>query len=117
LQPAVSKNGLFAPFIYQNEHFTKTGSGQTQGKLKKGTVFPPLGMGDDPVPLFLPLESPMVGYCVEMLDAPFSRYQSCNGCGECPSFSLSFPFLSFPYACPEPVWANARIYIRMERRR
>jgi len=54
-------------------------------------------MGDDPVPLFLPLESPMVGYCVEMLDAPFSRYQSCNGCGECPSFSLSFPFLSFPF--------------------
>ena len=25
----VSKNGLFAPFIYQNENFTKTGSGQT----------------------------------------------------------------------------------------
>ena len=37
------------------------------------------GMGTDPVPLFLPLESPMVGYCVEMLDVPFSRYQSCNG--------------------------------------
>eukprot|EP01043_Picozoa_sp_COSAG02_P003525 COSAG02_NODE_86_length_39084_cov_17.815724_25_plen_591_part_00 len=37
------------------------------------------GMGNDPVPLFLPLESPMVGYCVEMLDVPFSRYQSCNG--------------------------------------
>ena len=25
----VSKNGLFEPFIYKNEHFTKTGSGQT----------------------------------------------------------------------------------------
>jgi hypothetical protein len=31
----VSKNGLFEPFIYKNEHFTKTGSGQTWGKLKK----------------------------------------------------------------------------------
>ena len=37
------------------------------------------GMGTDAVPLFSPLESPMVGYCVEMLDVPFSRYQSCNG--------------------------------------
>ena len=26
---AVSKNGHFEPFIYKNEHFTKTGSGQT----------------------------------------------------------------------------------------
>jgi hypothetical protein len=25
----VSKNGLFEPFMYKNEHFTKTGSGQT----------------------------------------------------------------------------------------
>jgi hypothetical protein len=25
----VSKNGPFEPFIYKNEHFTKTGSGQT----------------------------------------------------------------------------------------
>jgi hypothetical protein len=37
----VSKNGLFAmPFIYKMHHFTKTGSGQTQGKLKKRGVFP-----------------------------------------------------------------------------
>ena len=28
----VSKNGLFEPFIYKNDHFAKTGSGQTQGK-------------------------------------------------------------------------------------
>jgi hypothetical protein len=27
--PVVSKNGLFEPFICKNEHFTKTGSGQT----------------------------------------------------------------------------------------
>jgi hypothetical protein len=26
---SVSKNGLFEPFIYKNDHFTKTGSGQT----------------------------------------------------------------------------------------
>jgi hypothetical protein len=26
---------LFEPFVYKNDHFTKTGSGQTQGKLKK----------------------------------------------------------------------------------
>jgi hypothetical protein len=25
----VSKNGLFGPFIYKNENFAKTGSGQT----------------------------------------------------------------------------------------
>jgi hypothetical protein len=36
----VSKSGLVEPFINENEHFTKTGSGQTQGKLKKKTVFP-----------------------------------------------------------------------------
>jgi hypothetical protein len=37
----VSKNGLFAmPFIYKNDYFTKTGSGQTQGKLQKRSVFP-----------------------------------------------------------------------------
>ena len=39
------------------------------------------GMGDDSVPLFLPLESPVVGYCVEMLDSPYSRYQRCNSGG------------------------------------
>jgi hypothetical protein len=30
-----AKNATFAPFIYKTEHFTKTGSGQTYGKLKK----------------------------------------------------------------------------------
>jgi hypothetical protein len=35
----VSKNGLFEPFIYKNDHFTKTGSGQTWGKLQKRTFF------------------------------------------------------------------------------
>jgi arylsulfatase A-like enzyme len=35
----VSKDGLFEPFICKNDRFTKTGSGQTKGKLKKGTVF------------------------------------------------------------------------------
>jgi hypothetical protein len=25
----VRENGIFAPFIYENEHFAKTGSGQT----------------------------------------------------------------------------------------
>jgi hypothetical protein len=29
----------FAPFISKNDHFAKTGSGQTQGKLKKDAVF------------------------------------------------------------------------------
>ena len=27
--PEVSKNGIFAPFVYKNEHFTKAGSGHT----------------------------------------------------------------------------------------
>jgi hypothetical protein len=35
----VSKNGLFEPFIHKNDHFTKTGSGQTKGKLKKNGPF------------------------------------------------------------------------------
>ena len=30
----VSENGLFEPFVYNNDCFTKTGSGQTQGKLR-----------------------------------------------------------------------------------
>jgi hypothetical protein len=34
----VSRNGLFEPFINKNEHFAKTGSGQT-GKTQKRTVF------------------------------------------------------------------------------
>jgi hypothetical protein len=29
------KTALFAPFIYKMHYFTKTGSGQTWGKLKK----------------------------------------------------------------------------------
>jgi len=33
-------NASFAPFIYIYDHFTKTGSGQTQGKLKTKTRFP-----------------------------------------------------------------------------
>jgi hypothetical protein len=42
---AVSENGLFEPFIYTNDHFTKTGSGQTYSKhieklTKKRTVSP-----------------------------------------------------------------------------
>ena len=36
----VSKNGLFfEPFIYNNEHFTTPGSGQTQGKLQQKDCF------------------------------------------------------------------------------
>jgi hypothetical protein len=31
----VRKTPLFAPFMYKNDHFTKTGSGQTKGELKK----------------------------------------------------------------------------------
>ena len=35
----VSNNGLFEPFRFKNECFTKTGSGQTWGKLNKGPFF------------------------------------------------------------------------------
>ena len=31
----MSRNGLFEPLIHKNDHFTKTGSGQTYGKLPK----------------------------------------------------------------------------------
>ena len=34
-----AKNGIFEPFIYKNDHFAKTGSGQTWGKLKKRCRF------------------------------------------------------------------------------
>jgi hypothetical protein len=33
------KTALFAPFMYKMHYFTKTGSGQTWGKLKKSAVF------------------------------------------------------------------------------
>ena len=33
------KTVLFAPFLCKTHHFTKTGSGQTQGKLKKRVPF------------------------------------------------------------------------------
>jgi hypothetical protein len=36
----VSINCLFEPFMYQNEHFTKTGSDKHRGKYPKITVFP-----------------------------------------------------------------------------
>jgi hypothetical protein len=36
---AGAKMPLFAPFLYKMHYFTKTGSGQTQGKLKKRGVF------------------------------------------------------------------------------
>jgi len=39
LGDVVSKNGLFEPFIYENAHFAKTGSGQTLPKLQKKTSF------------------------------------------------------------------------------
>jgi hypothetical protein len=34
------KTALFEPFIYKMHDFTKTGSGQTLGKLKKSAGFP-----------------------------------------------------------------------------
>jgi hypothetical protein len=34
----VRKTHLLAPFLSKNDHFTKTGSGQTYGKLKKPGV-------------------------------------------------------------------------------
>ena len=34
----VAKRQLFAPFVYKNDHITKTGSGQTQGKLREKRV-------------------------------------------------------------------------------
>jgi hypothetical protein len=37
--PIPAKNGIFEPFIYKNDHFAKTGSGQTQGKLKNEVPF------------------------------------------------------------------------------
>jgi hypothetical protein len=39
-QPSLpAKTGIFEPFIYRNDHFAKTGSGQTWGKLKKKMPF------------------------------------------------------------------------------
>jgi hypothetical protein len=33
-------DGIFEPFVYKNDHFAKTGSGQTEGNLKKRCRFP-----------------------------------------------------------------------------
>jgi hypothetical protein len=48
-RPTVRENGSFEPFIsiYQHkcDHFTKTGSGQNQGKLSSKTVFSQVGTG------------------------------------------------------------------------
>jgi hypothetical protein len=43
LDPQVTKRSFEAIYRFKNDHFTKTGSGQTQGKLKKRTVFPQNG--------------------------------------------------------------------------
>ena len=39
LYNSASKNGLFEPFVYKCDHFTKTGSGQTYGKLNHKNRF------------------------------------------------------------------------------
>eukprot|EP01046_Picozoa_sp_COSAG06_P068138 COSAG06_NODE_17986_length_909_cov_147.408642_1_plen_117_part_10 len=36
---SVCENGIFEPFIYKYDLFTKTGSGQTCGKTQNNTVF------------------------------------------------------------------------------
>jgi hypothetical protein len=40
-----ASGGTFEPFIYKNDHFAKTGSGQIQGKLKKDAVFSQVRLG------------------------------------------------------------------------
>jgi hypothetical protein len=46
----VRKTPLFAPFIYKNDHFTKTGSGQNIGKVEKRVAFSAAyDDNDDPV--------------------------------------------------------------------
>jgi hypothetical protein len=50
--PTPAKNGIFEPFIYKNDHFAKTGSGQTYGKLPKMPFFAPkLGREEVAVPV------------------------------------------------------------------
>jgi hypothetical protein len=42
------RNTTFAPFIFKSDQFTKTGSGQTKGKLKRSGVslgLPPRAAG------------------------------------------------------------------------
>ena len=48
------ENAYFAPFYTQNDHFTKTGSGQTQGRLKRDAFFSQIGAYQ----LFIPAETP-----------------------------------------------------------
>ena len=38
MDPSRYQTGLLKPFVYKSDDFTKTGSGQTQGKLKKRPV-------------------------------------------------------------------------------
>jgi hypothetical protein len=76
LRPKVRKTPLFEPFIYENEHFTKTGSGQTEGKLKKEVRFSQEG------------------------------HDEAEGGGADNSLSLPFPQSTCICVCPEPVLAN-----------
>ena len=51
----------FCPFLYKNDHFTNTGSGQTKGKLKKTGVslglWPPHPYPDEQLAPCLPVRS------------------------------------------------------------
>jgi hypothetical protein len=47
-QQQVRKTPLFEPFIYKNDLFTKTGSGQTWGKLQTSPFCRTLRIADGP---------------------------------------------------------------------
>jgi hypothetical protein len=91
--PAPARNGIFEPFICINDHFAKTGSGQTYGKLQKRCRFSHhhrlsllLARRCDPQQsraLKLPRNRSL-----RLRDTPL--------------------FLNFSYVRPEPVWANFR---------
>ena len=87
---AAAKNGIFEPVVTKNDHFAKTGSGQTQGKLQKdGSVFRTAASWHSHRPNS---SNPLPANTNNNKNAPLS---------------LLSP--AFPDVCPEPVLVNRSI--------
>ena len=103
-------NGLVAPFYTKIDHFAKTGSGQTQGKLNYKTVLPRLlvtlllcnAIANEALPLFLDRYGKNgAGYvCL---------FQACLGKPtECPSHTMSSAHTAAVFCRLVPAWLAVR---------
>jgi hypothetical protein len=85
------KNVHLLSVLYKDDHFTKTGSGQTQEKLQKSTFFLDFGGND--------------GLKGDMNKLAGAKKQTLLSL----SLSLSLSLCYFPGLCPEPVLSNRRV--------